>query len=238
MSPGTSQPDRDMTVAATVDWRQQAALFDRLETTLYTAVVSDVLDSLGYRDQAMHARVRPIYHGASFIGRAHTLESVDVHERPADLYEMEIAAIDSVRPNDVVIAATNESERTCVWGELLSTATLTRGGRGALIDGHTRDVGRIADMRFPVFATGFRPVDSAGRGQIVGYGEPIVCGGVLVNPGDIVVADIDGVVVVPQVVEVEAIRLAEEKATGERAMRSWLEQGHTLREAYDRFGIL
>ena len=109
---------------------------------------------------------------------------------------MEIRAIDSVQPNQVVVAATNKSSRTCVWGELLSTATRARGGRGAVIDGHTRDVRLIERMGFPVFSTGMRPVDSRGRGMIVSYGEPVACGGVLVHEGDIVFADVD-VVVIP-----------------------------------------
>jgi regulator of RNase E activity RraA len=113
-----------------------------------------------------------------------------------------------------------------------------RGGRGAVLDGHTRDVRRIEQMGFPVFATGMRPVDSLGRGKIVSYGEPTVCGGVLVHEGDIVFADIDGIVVIPQGVEAETIRLAREKVAGENAMRDWLASGKSLREAFDHFGIL
>jgi regulator of RNase E activity RraA len=201
-------------------------------------VLSDVLDSLGFRDQAMTANVRPAFPGAVLVGRAHTLLSSDVYHVPDDPYDMEIAAIDSVPPNHVVVAATNGSIRTCVWGELLSTATRARGGRGAVIDGHTRDVRQIERMGFPVFSTGMRPVDSLGRGRIVSYAEPVVCGGVLVNEGDVVFADIDGVVVIPRAVEDEAIRRAREKVAGENAMRARLLEGKTLREAFDEFGFL
>lgn len=216
----------------------EAATFDRLGHELYTAVVSDVLDRLGYRDQAMTADIRPVWEGATLIGRAHTVLSTDVYTMPTDPYEMEIRAIDSVPPNHVLVAATNKSSRTCLWGELLSTATRARGGRGAVIDGHTRDARKIAEMGFPVFATGMRPVDSAGRGKIIAYGEPVVCGGVLVHEGDIVIADVDGIVVIPRAVEQEAIELARAKAAGENEMRDFLARGATLREAYDRFGIL
>jgi len=223
----------DVTVA-----QDEATLFDQLAEELYTAVLSDILDSLGYRDQAMTADVRPVYAGATVVGRAHTVLSSDVYHTPDDPYAMEIAAIDSVPANYVVVASTNKSSRTCMWGELLSTATRARGGRGAVIDGHTRDVRLIERMGFPVFSTGMRPVDSKGRGMIVSYGEPIVCGGVLVREGDIVFADVDGIVVIPQEVEAEAIRLAREKVTGENEMRDWLASGKTLREAFDHFGIL
>lgn len=212
--------------------------FDLLVTELYTGVLSDVLDALGWRNQAMSADIRPVFPGAVLVGRAHTLLSADIYHVPNDPYEMEIAAVDSMRPNQVVVAATNASVRTCVWGELLSTATRARGGRGAVIDGHTRDVRQIERMGFPVFSTGMRPVDSLGRGMIVSYGEPISCGGVLVNEGDIVFADVDGVVVIPRAVEDEVIRRAREKVTGEHAMRARLLEGKTLREAFDEFGFL
>lgn len=216
----------------------EAALFDELEREIYTAVVSDVLDRLGYRDQAMTAEIRPIWNGAQLVGRAHTVLSTDVYTLPEQPYEMEIRAIDSVPANHVLVAATNQSTRTCLWGELLSTATRARGGRGAVIDGHTRDVSKIAAMGFPVFATGMRPVDSSGRGKVIAFAEPVVCGGVLVHEGDIVIADIDGVVVIPRAVEEETIRLARAKAAGENEMRDFLARGATLREAYNRFGIL
>lgn len=109
-----------------------SALFDQLVGELYAAVISDVLDSLGYREQAMTADIRPAWVGARLVGRAHTVLSSDTYQLPAgDPYGMEIAAIDSTPPNAVVVGATNKSTRTCLWGELLSTATRARGGRGA-----------------------------------------------------------------------------------------------------------
>ncbi len=216
----------------------EGVLFDELATELYTAVLSDILDGLGFRDQAMTADIRPTYPGAVVVGRAHTILSSDIYHVPDDPYDTEIAAIDGLPPNYVAVAATNKSTRTCLWGELLSTAVRARGGRGAVLDGHTRDVRMIERMGFPVFSTGMRPVDSMGRGRVVSHGEPIVCGGVLVNQGDIVFADVDGVVVIPQAVETEAIRLAREKVSSENEMRAWLAEGRTLREAFDRFGIL
>lgn len=221
-------PPRD----AESDW------FDLLADEIYTAVVSDVLDGLGYRNQAMTSDVRPAWSGATVIGRAHTVLSSDVYHIPVEPYRMEILAIDSVPVNGVVVSSTNKSIQTCMWGELLSTATRARGGRGAVLDGHTRDVHMIEQMGFPVFSTGMRPVDSMGRGMIVSYSEPVVSGGVLVHEGDIVIADVDGVVVIPQAVEQDAIRLAREKVAGENEMRTWLAEGRSLRETFDRFGFL
>ncbi len=217
---------------------QDRDLFDFLARELYVSVVSDVLDSLGYRDQAMDATIRPIYADAVVVGRAHTVLSTDVYELPKDPYSAEIAAIDSLKPNDVLVAATNHSTRTCFWGELLSTTARARGARGAVIDGHVRDVRRIEKMGWPIFATGFRPVDSAGRGLVVAHGTPVMCGGVIVHPGDIVFGDYDGVVVIPQAIEQEAIERAKAKAASENQARADLERGDLLRVVYDRYGVL
>jgi len=221
-----------------VQQNRDTELFDFMQRDLYVSVVSDVLDSLGYRAQAMDATIRPIYKDAIVVGRAHTALSTDVYEMPSDAYSAEIAAIDSLKPNDVLVAATNRSTRTCFWGELLSTTARARGARGAIIDGHVRDVRRIEQMQFPVFATGLRPVDSAGRGLVVVHGTPVVCGGVIVHPGDIVFGDSDGLVVIPQAVEREAIERAKAKVAGEDRARQDLERGDLLRDVYDRYGIL
>ena len=139
------------------------ALFALMRERLYAAVLSDALDQAGYRDQAMRADIRPVYPDAVVVGRARTVQSVDVYEAHEDAYEKEIAAVDALRLGDVVVASTQRSTRTCLWGELLSTASVARGASGAVIDGYTRDVRQIRQMGFPVFATGMYPVDSAGR---------------------------------------------------------------------------
>jgi len=210
----------------------EAQLFELLHTRLYTSVVSDVLDRQGLLDQAMAARIRPIEPRMRLVGKAHTVLSADVYQRPENPYVKEIA------PGDVMVAATNGSERTCLWGELLSTAARARGATGCLIDGHTRDVQRILAMGFPVFCTGFRPVDSSFRSIVIDYGCPVRCGDVLVHPGDIIFADIDGVVVIPQDHLEPTVRLALEKVEGENASREMLEKGFLLRDVYDRYGVL
>lgn len=205
---------------------------------LYVSVVSDVLDGLGYRDQAMAARVRPIAVTDRVIGRAHTVLTADVYERPPEPYRLEIESVDALQPGDVMVACTNGSERTCFWGELLSTAAVARGATGCIIDGHTRDVRRILEMGFPVFCTGFRPVDSSSRSVVVDYRVPVRCGGVLIKQGDIVFGDVDGVVSVPRDVLEEVVEKALAKVEGENHSREMLLQGHRLRDVYDRFGVL
>jgi regulator of RNase E activity RraA len=209
-----------------------------LREHLYTAVASDVLDRQGLLGQAMGARIRPLEPRMRLVGRAHTVLTADIYQRPANPYEKEIASVDSLKPGDVMVAATNGSERTCLWGELLSTAARARGAAGALIDGHTRDVARILEMGFPLFCTGFRPVDSSSRSIVVDYDCPVLCGGVMVYPGDVIFADIDGVVVIPQDRLEETVQAALEKVQAENSSRQMLEEGYLLRDVYDRFGVL
>ncbi|HET9662564.1 MAG TPA: RraA family protein [Thermomicrobiales bacterium] len=213
-------------------------LIETIRTKLYTAVVSDVLDRHGYLEQAMDARIRPIEPGMRVIGRAHTVLSADVYQRPANPYENEIAAIDAVTPGSCVVASTNQSTRTCYWGELLSTATRARGGTGCIIDGYTRDARPIIEMGFPVFSTGFKPVDSSSRSTVVDFDVPIECGGVKVRPGDVVFGDIDGIVVIPIEILPDVVDEAAEKVESENLTRDMLRQGHLLREVYDKYGVL
>jgi 4-hydroxy-4-methyl-2-oxoglutarate aldolase len=213
-------------------------LFDTMEQKLYSSVVSDIVDQLGYRNQAMRADINPMWPGAVVAGRAHTVLSVDIYEVRENPYENEIAAVDSLKPNDVLIGGTNCSTETALWGELLSTASRARGARGAIIDGYTRDLVRIAEMRFPVFATGTRPLDSKGRSIVLEYGRPVRCGGVLVHEGDIVLADVDGVIVIPREIEEKVIELSLEKASAEDTVREELLKGALLGDVFKKYGVL
>ena len=218
--------------------RDDTELFAMMEQELYAAVLSDALDAAGYREQTLRHTIRPLYPEAVVVGRAMPVLCVDVYEMPDEPYQQEIAAVDSLKENDIFVCSTNQSTRNCIWGELLSTAARARGARGAIIEGFIRDARQITEMQFPVFMTGLSPVDSYGRGDVVAYNVPIECGGVTVNPGDVVFGDIDGVVVIPQGVEVEVIAAALAKVSGENRTRDELRAGATLREVYDKYGIL
>lgn len=222
--------------------QEQRAAEDRLIETmrdkLYVAVVSDILDAIGLHEQAMSAELRPIDPRMRVVGRAHTVLTTDIYERPAEPYRLEIESVDALTPGDVMVACTNGSQRTCFWGELLSTAAMARGAIGCIIDGHTRDALRIIEMGFGVFCTGFRPVDSSSRSIVVDYRVPVLCGGVLVRPGDIVFADFDGIVSIPREHLDEVVERALAKVDGENQSRAMLLEGHKLRDVYDRFGVL
>lgn len=213
-------------------------MFDLMCGSLYAAVISDTLDELGRRHQVMRENINPIDPGWVVAGRAKTILSVDVHHIPQDPYAKEIEAVDSIRPGEVVIGCTNESRQNGLWGELLSTASKMRGARGAIVDGLIRDTKKILELGFPVFATGTKPVDSQGRGLVIDYDVPVTCGGVLVYPGDVIFGDRDGVVVIPSDLALETVERALDKVTRENHTRRELLEGSTLRQVYDKYGVL
>lgn len=214
-------------------------LFKMMEEHLYAAVICDSLDELGYRNQAMNERIRPLVAGSQIlVGRAKTILAVDVYHICENPYEKEIEALDSVKPGEVVIAATNQSTRNGMWGELLSTSSKMRGARGAIVDGLIRDSRKIMELDFPVYCAGFKPVDSKGRGLVVDYDCPVEAGDVVIFPGDIIFADFDGVVVIPQTVVDEVVERALGKVTGENNTRRELIEGKLLREVYEKYGVL
>jgi regulator of RNase E activity RraA len=209
-----------------------------VELHLYTAVVSDALDEIGYRDQAMREYLRPIHSSHVFAGWAHTITCSDIYHIPDHPYDLEIEAVDSVVRGDVVVVSTQQSKRNAPWGELLSTAAKARGARGAVIDGLVRDIKKIEELEFPVFAAGIKPLDSKGRGIVTGYNLPLHCGEVLVNPGDLIFADYDGVLAIPQAVVRDVVRIASEKVKRENGSRADLMNGALLRDVFNKFGVL
>jgi 4-hydroxy-4-methyl-2-oxoglutarate aldolase len=205
---------------------------------LHTALVSDVLDALGHRDGVMNSAVRPLAGTIRVVGRAFTLAWAPIDEPEPVPYAKLLTAYRQMAPGDVVVLGTGGETGSGIWGELLSVAARARGVVGAVTDGLTRDIEPIAAMRFPIFARGVSPLDSAGRQTVQSFGEPVVCGGVHVHPGDLVFGDVMGVIAIPASLANEALRLAEEKARGEDTVRSELERGDDPGEVFARHGIL
>jgi regulator of RNase E activity RraA len=214
--------------------------FSVLSERLYTAVLSDVLDELGFRDQAMSSRVRPLDDGLVLVGFARTGLFREVfHIAPDENpYELEIKIIDDLRPGDVIAFGCGGSERIAPWGELLTTAARVRGAVGAVTDGFVRDVRAIRQVQFPVFHGGIAPLDSKGRGKVADIDVPIECAGVRITSGDLIFGDVDGVVVVPREIEEEALARAFQKVSSENATRDELMRGAKLGEVFERFGVL
>ena len=211
---------------------------EMMRQALYTAVVCDVLDSLGFPRQSPPVSLQPLSGDAVLIGRAKTTLWSDMVEPDPSPYELELQAVDACQPDDVLIAAAGGSTRSGIWGELLSTAARNRGCRGAIVDGCVRDVAKMREMRFPVFARATSPYDSKDRQRVTAIDVPVEIAGVTFHPGEIVIADIDGVAVIPRSVETEVIRRAWNKVHAENEVRSAIQNGMKATEAYRRFGVL
>lgn len=214
--------------------------FTWIRKHLYVPAVCDVLDSLGHRDRAMHQRLRPLDpNQCTIIGRARTFRWMETdYVVEEDPYGLEIEAMDSLKAGDVTVHSTDHGCTNAPWGELMSTVAQRNGAVGCVCDSMIRDCRRIIGLGFPVFFTGIRPLDSMGRGRLMAYDVPVRCGGVLVNAGELVFSDFDGIVVIPRAIEDEVLERAYEKVTKETLSRRDLFAGDTLRAVFDRYGVL
>jgi regulator of RNase E activity RraA len=217
-----------------------AALLGQARERLFTAVLSDVLDAAGRRSQALRPGIRPLDDALVMVGRARTGLYMDVyHVAPGENpYALEIALVDDLKPGEVVVLAAGASGRIAPWGELLSTASRARGAAGCVTDGLVRDVRAIRSLGFPVFAGGIGPLDTRGRGKVMAVDVAVECGGVHVEPGDLMFGDADGVVVVPRAIEDEILGAALAKVEGEDRTREALRRGEKLADVFARHGIL
>jgi 4-hydroxy-4-methyl-2-oxoglutarate aldolase len=212
--------------------------FSMARERLYAAVVSDVLDAMGYRNQSPRAALLPLTVDRPLVGRCKTTLWGEMYHEDPRPYELELKAVDSCQPDDVLIAAAGGSMHSGVWGELLSTAARNRGCIGAIVDGAVRDIAAMRLMEFPVFARGRSVYDSKDRQRVVDLDVPVAIEGVLFHPGDLVIADTDGIVVIPRALEAEALRRAWEKVHAENVTRDAIRQGMLSAEAYAKYGVL
>jgi regulator of RNase E activity RraA len=209
-----------------------------LAAALTTAILSDSLDALGFRNQVMACGIGSLEGGSRVAGRASTIQFAPTETDQPDPYGAAMGFIDSLGAGSVALIATGGDQRTAYWGELFSAAAKGHGAAGAICDGPVRDVAKIRAVGFDVFAAGSRPVDFRARMQVVSTGETVRCGGVLVAPGDLVVGDDDGVVVVPAAVESETLLRATERVTAERTVLGELLGGASLRAVWERWHVL
>jgi 4-hydroxy-4-methyl-2-oxoglutarate aldolase len=206
---------------------------------LSVPLLCDSLDAAGLRNQSPRLALLPMTTpGKLLIGRAKTTLWADMaHEDPRP-YELELAAIDSCDREGVIVCAAHGSMRSGIWGDLLTGAAMNRGCAGVIVDGAIRDLSKIKSMGFAVFARGTCPYDSRDRQRVIDYDVRIELGGVNVEPGDIIAADDDGIVVVPQHVEASIIQAAWDKAHAENEVREAVRGGMSATEAFNRFGVL
>jgi regulator of RNase E activity RraA len=211
---------------------------DMIRETLYTAVICDALDSLGLRNQSPRIPIVPMTGCEKLVGRAKTTLWANMFHIDPKPYELELIAVDSCQPDDVMVCAAGGSMQSGIWGELLSTAARNSGCVGVIVDGAVRDVSKMREMGFPCFALGTNMYDSQNRQRVIDLGVAVDIGGVTIENGDLIVADVDGIVVVPQRVEAEAIQRAWTKVHAENITRDAIKDGMKAVAAYEKFGVL
>ena len=209
-----------------------------IKDKLYVAVISDALDGLGFTAQSPDISFSIHTGKPKLVGRCKTTLWSDMYHTDPNPYELELKAVDACLPGEIFIAAAAGSNRSGIWGELLSTAAINSGCIGALVDGSIRDIAKIREMGFTVFAKGKRVYDSQNRQRVIDIDVPVEIGGVLFCPGDLVFCDEDGVVVIPQEVEETAIEKAMLKVNAENITRDEIKKGMKASEAYKKYGVL
>ncbi|MCX6561753.1 MAG: RraA family protein [Candidatus Aminicenantes bacterium] len=215
-------------------------LFAFMERTFYSGAISDILDGMGFPKCAAspHALIRPLFPQAVCAGRVRTLLNAPTRTGRENPYKMAIALIDSLKPGDVAIATATKPLETGIMGELSATAMRKRGARGCLVDGYTRDARKIIGMQFPVFAKGISPIDTTDRASVIEIDGPVLFAGRRVRPGQIVFADLDGIVFIPKEAEKEAIQEAVRRVRDESKVRKALGGGKTMRDVWDKYHVL
>jgi 4-hydroxy-4-methyl-2-oxoglutarate aldolase len=208
-----------------------------VQKSLYTPVVGDILDALGYLHQFLPQALHPILETMRITGRAFPVQIADCWGKQESPFGRMTEALDDIRPNEIYIA-TGGSMNCAAWGEIMTAAARIRKGAGAIIDGFHRDTPRVLEQNWPVFSRGRYAQDAAVRSKVVDFRCPVEIGGVHIEPGDFIFGDLDGVVVIPHAVEAEVIAKALEKATAEKVVRKEIEAGSSTTEVFRKYGIL
>ena len=218
-------------------WQDDNELFDLVRTSLYTAVVGDILDTFECYHQFLPQPIQPLEESMVVVGRAMPVLQMDVFGEQDQPYGLLTRALDDLRAGEVYVA-TGGSLRGASWGELMTVAARSRGAVGAVVDAYHRDTPMVIAQSFPVFSRGRYAQDSGPRTKVVDYRSPIEIDGVWVAPGDLVFGDLDGVVIVPRRHEEEVIEKALEKASRENEVRKDIEGGMSATDAFKKYGIL
>ena len=213
-------------------------LFELMLERLYSPVVGDVLDSLACFHQFLPPAIQPMAPEMKLVGRAMPVLMADVFGEQNEPFGKLTEALDQLEPGEVYIAAGGEM-RCAYWGEILTATAKTRGARGAVVNGYHRDTPKVLEQHWPVFSRGPFAQDSRVRTQVVDYRCPVEIDGVRIEPGDLIFADLDGVVVIPTRHERAVIDQALEKASLENVVRKEIEKnGMSSTQAFRKYGVL
>jgi regulator of RNase E activity RraA len=222
-----------------------AGLFRQINDELFVAALGDVLDTMGWQHQFLPAGIAPLEKSMRIIGRAMPVLEADVVSdgtRSAGPlsgkpFGLMLEALDDLKPGEIYIA-TGASLRYALWGGLMSTRAQHLKAAGAILDGYVRDANEIERLGFTVFCRGTYAQDQGVRGQVIDYRCPIEIEGVRIAPGDLLVGDREGVLVVPRAAEAEAVAKALDKVRTENKVADAIRGGMSACEALATFGVM
>jgi regulator of RNase E activity RraA len=227
-------------------WDSDEELYGTIRRDLFTAVVGDVMDTMGLLRQFLPPQIKPLRNDMVVTGRAMTVLEADVFveshdssgtEFVSEPFGLMFRALDDLKAEEVYIC-TGASPQYALWGELMSTRAINLGATGAVVDGYHRDTSGILQVGFPTFSYGGYAQDQAPRGKVIDFRIPLEIGGVKVMPGDIVFGDLDGVCVIPRAAEEEVLGRALEKVRKENLVGRAIEDGMSAQEAFKKFGVM
>jgi regulator of RNase E activity RraA len=219
------------------EWKSDTELFALCTRELYTPVVGDILDDIGFSHQFLPQPIQPMREEMKLAGRAMPVVMIDVYGKQKKPFGLLTEALDQLQSGEIYLASGGEM-RCAYWGEILTATAKNRGAVGAVINGFHRDTPKVLEQNWPVFSRGRFAQDSSVRTQVVDFRCQIEIGQVTVQPDDLVFGDLDGVVVVPKRVEAEIIERALAKARGEKLVRKEIEGGMSSTAAFKKYGIL
>jgi 4-hydroxy-4-methyl-2-oxoglutarate aldolase len=207
---------------------------------LYTAVIADTLDSLGYHKQVLTPGILPLDPSLKLCGLARVGLYMPIYhdDDTVNVYENEIVLVDSLKEDEVPVLCCHGNQKIAPWGELLSTRSSYLKAAGCLTDGCIRDSDMIREMKFPVFSKGTNPVDTKFRGKMMMADVPGEIADVRIESGDLVFGDNDGVVIVPSHIISEVASRALEKVNSENTVRDEIKEGNKLKDIFEKHGIL
>lgn len=220
-----------------MEWKNDEELLSRIRQELYTPVVGDILDGMGYYHQFLPQPIQPAREDMKLVGYAMPVLMIDVYGEQKKPFGLLTEALDQLQPNEIYLASGGEM-RCAYWGELLTATAKKRGAAGAAINGFHRDTPQMLSQNFPVFSRGRFAQDSSVRTQVADFRCRIEIGPVTVLPGDLIFGDLDGVLVVPRDQIAEVIEKSLEKARKEKVVRKAIEGGMRATDAFRTFGIL
>jgi regulator of RNase E activity RraA len=208
----------------------------QIRDRLFTSVIGDVMDMKGMRQQFLPPNIRALSPDMTLVGRAMTVCEEDCATQGD--FGLMFKALDDLRPDEVYIC-TGASPRYALWGELMSTRARALRAAGAVVDGFHRDTRGILDVGLPLFSAGSYAQDQRGRGRVTDYRCEIrFANGASVAPGDIIVGDRDGVLVIPKTHLDEVVEAALAKVEGEEEVRRLIQKGEATQAIFDRTGIM